>query len=118
MGGIDRAESLFAFFMVAAGVMILRKTDPGRARPFRTPMVWVVGPLAMAGCVLLFFSLGWNPTIKFFCGWAILGLIVYFLYARGRSHLAPGNEHKLHAHSGDAPLAPEPTAHEGPSSGP
>lgn len=118
LADISNAGTLFAFFMVAAGVMILRKTDPGRARPFRTPLVWVVGPLAMAGCVLLFFSLGWNPTIKFFCGWAILGLIVYFLYARGRSHLAPGNEHKLHAHSGDAPLAPEPTAHEGPSSGP
>ena len=56
----------------------------------------------MAGCVLLFFSLGWNPTIKFFCIWAVIGLAVYFLYARRRSHMAPGNEDLLHG-SGPAP---------------
>ncbi|MGN6151273.1 MAG: amino acid permease [Lysobacteraceae bacterium] len=102
LADISNAGTLFAFFMVAAGVMILRKTDPNRERPFRTPMVWIVGPLAMAGCVLLFFSLGWHPTIEFFCIWAVVGLIVYFLYARKRSHLAPGNEHLLHG-SASAP---------------
>ena len=106
------------FFMVAAGVMVLRRTEPNRPRPFRTPLVWIVGPLAMAGCVLLFFSLGWNPTIKFFCAWAIVGLIVYFLYARKRSHLAPGNEHLLHAHAHDPKLEPNPTLQEGPDAGP
>ena len=79
---------------VAIGVMVLRRTEPNRPRPFKTPMVWIVGPLSLAGCVLLFFSLGWNPTIKFFCIWAVLGLIVYFMYARRRSNLAPGNEAK------------------------
>jgi APA family basic amino acid/polyamine antiporter len=118
LADISNAGTLFAFFMVAAGVMILRKTDPGRARPFRTPLIWIVGPLAMAGCVLLFFSLGWNPTIKFFCGWAILGLIVYFMYARRRSHLAPGNEHMLQGHARDAKLAPNPVLQEGPDAGP
>ena len=108
----DGAGTLFAFFMVAVGVMILRRTDPARLRPFRTPLIWIVGPLAMAGCVLLFFSLGWNPTIKFFCIWAVLGLITYYLYARKRSHLAPGNEHLLHG-TGDK-LPPEPSFHEGP----
>lgn len=88
LADISNAGTLFAFFMVSAGVLILRKTDPNRPRPFKAPLVWIVGPLAMAGCVLLFFSLGWNPTIKFFCAWAIVGLVVYFLYARRRSHLA------------------------------
>ena len=92
LADISNAGTLFAFFAVALGVMVLRKTDPNRARPFRTPAIWIVGPLAMAGCVLLFFSLGWNPTIKFFCFWAILGLLVYFLYSRRRSHLANGTE--------------------------
>jgi APA family basic amino acid/polyamine antiporter len=70
--------------------------------------------------VLLFFSLGWNPTIKFFCGWAIIGLVVYFLYARRRSHLAPGNEQLLHAgHVHGAPvLEPDPILREGPDPGP
>lgn len=114
LADISNAGTLFAFFMVAAGVMILRKTDPNRERPFRTPLIWVVGPLAMAGCVLLFFSLGWNPTIKFFCVWAIIGLTVYFFYARRRSHLAPGNEHLLHGHTGDPSIPSEPPFHEGP----
>ena len=79
----------------------------------------LLATLAMAGCVLLFFSLGWNPTIKFFCAWAIVGLIVYFLYARRRSHLAPGNEHLLHAgHDHSTKLQPEPLLHEGPDAGP
>ena len=118
LADISNAGTLFAFFMVAVGVMVLRRTDPGRERPFRTPFVWVVGPLALAGCVLLFFSLGWNPTIKFFCVWALIGLVVYFLYARRRSHLAPGNEHLLHAHDHDVHLAPDPLVHQGPDPGP
>jgi APA family basic amino acid/polyamine antiporter len=117
LADISNAGTLFAFFMVAAGVMILRKTDPGRVRPFRTPLIWIVGPLAMGGCTLLFFSLGWNPTIKFFCAWAVVGLLVYYLYARRKSHLAPGNEHLLHAAS-DEKLPPDPLVHEGPSTGP
>ena len=70
----------------------------------------------MGGCVLLFFSLGWNPTIKYFLIWAAIGLAVYFVYARRRSHLAPGNEQLLH---GYAPaLPPDPLVHEGPATGP
>ena len=116
LADISNAGTLFAFFMVAAGVMILRRTDPKRLRPFRTPLIWIVGPLAMAGCVLLFFSLGWNPTIKFFCIWGVLGLITYFLYARNRSHLAPGNEALLH---GDGEkLAADPLVQQGPNAGP
>jgi APA family basic amino acid/polyamine antiporter len=96
LADISNAGTLFAFFMVCCGVMILRRTEPGRPRPFRTPLVWVVGPLALAGCVLLFFSLGWNPTIKFFCAWAIVGLLVYFLFARKHSHLAHGEPIEMH----------------------
>jgi APA family basic amino acid/polyamine antiporter len=116
LADISNAGTLFAFFMVAAGVMVLRVTEPSRPRPFRTPLVWVVGPLAMIGCVLLFFSLGWNPTIKFFCFWAVFGLVIYFLFARRRSHLAPGNEHLLHGVAEKLPA--DPLVHEGPSTGP
>ena len=116
LADISNAGTLFAFLMVAIGVMILRRTEPDRARPFRTPVLWLVGPLAMGGCVLLFFSLGWDPTIKFFCIWAVLGLAAYFLFARSRSHLAPGNEALLH---GDGEkLSPDPLVHQGPDPGP
>ena len=116
LADISNSGTLFAFFMVAAGVMVLRKTEPTRHRPFRTPLIWIVGPLAMGGCVLLFFSLGWNPTIKYFLIWAAIGLVVYFLYARNRSHLAPGNEKLLHGYGDPLPAAP--LVHEGPEPGP
>ncbi len=93
LADISNSGTLFAFFMVALGVMVLRRVEPNRPRPFRTPAIWLVGPLAMAGCVLLFFSLGWNPTIKYFCIWAVIGLVVYFAFSRRSSHLANGTEH-------------------------
>jgi APA family basic amino acid/polyamine antiporter len=117
LADISNSGTLFAFFMVAVGVMILRRTDPGRVRPFRTPLIWIVGPLAMGGCLLLFFSLGWY-TIKLFLIWAVIGLVIYFIYARRRSHLAPGNEALLHAHAADPVLEPDPLVQEGPNAGP
>ena len=66
--------------------------DYVRDRGFRTPAIWVVGPLAMAGCALLFVSLGLY-TIQLFAIWAVIGLVVYFAYSRRRSHLANGTEH-------------------------
>ena len=118
LADISNSGTLFAFFMVAVGVMVLRKTDPNRNRPFRVPLIWIVGPLAMAGCVLLFFSLGWDPTIKYFCIWAFIGLVLYFVYARRRSHLAPGNEHLLHGYPKGGKLEPDPLVQEGPNAGP
>jgi APA family basic amino acid/polyamine antiporter len=90
LADISNSGTLFAFFTVAAGVMLLRKVEPNRPRPFKTPLVWLVGPLAMAGCLLLFFSLGWY-TIKLFLIWAVIGLVVYFTYSRSRSHIAKGD---------------------------
>jgi APA family basic amino acid/polyamine antiporter len=86
LADISNSGTLFAFFVVALGVMMLRVTQPARARVFRTPLIWVVGPLAMAGCLLLFVSLG-SYTIKLFFIWAIVGLVLYVLYGRKSSHL-------------------------------
>lgn len=87
LADISNSGTLFAFLVVAVGVMVLRKTDPARERHFRTPFIWVVGPMAVAGCLLLFVSLG-VYTIQLFFGWAFVGLVVYFAYSRSRSNLA------------------------------
>jgi APA family basic amino acid/polyamine antiporter len=87
LADVSNAGTLFAFLVVAIGVMILRRTEPNRPRSFRTPIIWVVGPLAVAGCILLFVSLG-AYTVKVFFTWAAIGLVVYFSYARSRSHFA------------------------------
>jgi len=94
LADISNSGTLFAFFIVALGVMILRKTEPNRARPFRTPLVWIVGIGAMAGCALLFVSLGFY-TITLFLGWAAIGVRTYAYYGRRNSLLA----HSPYAHN-------------------
>lgn len=94
LADISNSGTLFAFLIVAIGVMALRIKDPNRARPFKTPFIWIVGPLAVAGCALLFVSLGWNPTIKYFLYWAVAGLVIYYAFARRSSHLANGTSHE------------------------
>ncbi|HQE06986.1 MULTISPECIES: amino acid permease [Thermomonas] len=108
LADISNSGTLFAFMAVAAGVLILRKREPNRHRPFRTPMAWVVCPLAIAGCLLLFLNLSMY-TIGMFFGWAIIGLIVYALYGYRKSELARGVDHP------NAPkMDAEPPFHEGP----
>ncbi|MFZ3006889.1 MAG: amino acid permease [Phenylobacterium sp.] len=89
LADISNSGTLFAFAMVAIAVMVLRKTDPGRKRPFRTPLVWIVAPVAILGCGFLFFSLG-RDTKMMFLIWAAIGLVVYFAYGFRNSHLGRG----------------------------
>ena len=79
--------TLFAFVLVAAGIIILRRIDPDRPRPFRTPLVpWV--PLgAIACCGYLMFELPKVTWIRFFL-WMAAGLVIYFAYGARRSRLA------------------------------
>lgn len=89
LADISNSGTLFAFFTVAVGVMILRRTNPDRPRPFRTPLYFFVCPLAALGCVFLFFQLS-GYTELMFLGWTTIGLVVYFLYSRRRSYVGRG----------------------------
>jgi len=91
LADISNSGTLFAFLVVALGVMILRVRDPGRVRSFRTPAVWVMGPLAVAGCVFLFSQLS-AYTEELFFGWAAIGLLIYFGYSRRHSHIVRAKE--------------------------
>ncbi len=113
LADISNSGTLFAFVMVSIAVMILRKKQPDRPRPFRTPMVWLVCPLAILGCLLLFFNLSLY-TLSLFVGWAVIGMVVYALYGYRHSDLAPG---RSPPHGGPT-LEPAPPFHEGPDLGP
>jgi APA family basic amino acid/polyamine antiporter len=79
--------TLFAFVIVSAGVIILRRTEPGRPRPFRCPGVpWT--PLAAIGaCAYLMASLPRATWLRF-GAWLAIGLAIYALYGRRHSRVA------------------------------
>ncbi|HEU0095883.1 MAG TPA: amino acid permease, partial [Rhizomicrobium sp.] len=85
----SNSGTLFAFTMVAISVMVLRRTDPARRRPFRVPAVWIIAPVAIIGCLGLYFSLP-LMAILVLPIWGGIGLLVYFLYGRGHSHVGRG----------------------------
>jgi APA family basic amino acid/polyamine antiporter len=85
----SNAGTLFAFAAVSLGVMILRKRDPNRPRPFRTPARFFVAPQSLAGCLLLFVNLNMESKLLFI-SWTVLGLLVYFLYGYRHSNVARG----------------------------
>jgi APA family basic amino acid/polyamine antiporter len=91
LADITNSGTLFAFMMVSIGVMVLRVKQPNRPRPFRTPLVWLVCPLAVLGCLLLFANLSIKTILVFFA-WAAGGLVIYSLYGRRKSLLANGTE--------------------------
>jgi basic amino acid/polyamine antiporter, APA family len=78
--------TLFAFVLVAIGIMILRKSDPDRPRPFRTPLVPLVPILAILTCGYLMYE---QPLITWgrFVVWLVIGLVLYFVYGSRHSHL-------------------------------
>ena len=85
----SNAGTLFAFAAVSVGVMILRFTDKNRVRPFKTPFVFIVAPVSILGCLLLFFSLGMESKMVF-AVWTLLGLVLYFSYGFWRSNVRTG----------------------------
>lgn len=89
LADISNSGTLFAFMVVAFAVMILRIKDKHRVRPFRAPGIWLVGPLAVVGCITLFMFLP-NDAKLVFPIWSGIGLIFYFLYGYHKSHVARG----------------------------
>jgi APA family basic amino acid/polyamine antiporter len=85
----SNSGTLFAFAMVAVSVLVLRRTDPHRPRPFRAPAIWVVAPLAVVGCTFLYASLDWL-SILVLPVWGGIGLLIYFGYGRSRSYVGRG----------------------------
>jgi APA family basic amino acid/polyamine antiporter len=81
--------TLFAFALVCAGVLVLRVTEPGRARPFRVPGVWVVAPLGIAACLFVMAGLP-RQAWERFALWLILGIACYAGYGYRHSRLRPG----------------------------
>jgi basic amino acid/polyamine antiporter, APA family len=105
LANISNSGTLFAFAAVSIAVLVLRKTDATRHRPFRTPFIMVTAPISIIGSSYLFFSLDIKSQLLF-AAWAAIGLIVYFVYSRSRSHVGLGIDDEVHELDTDASRNP------------
>lgn len=85
-GDLTSFGTLLAFVLVSAGVLIMRRTNPEQARPFRTPLVPLVPILGIVICAGMIIAI--DPfTLKAAFAWMLLGFVVYFGYSQRNSKL-------------------------------
>lgn len=98
MVDLTNIGTLFAFILVCGGVIILRATDPGRARPFRVPGGYIIPILGIISCIYLMYFLPSTSWFRF-AAWLNLGFVVYIAYGAthsrltGRAQSADANQH-------------------------
>ncbi|MEQ1949291.1 MAG: amino acid permease [Bryobacteraceae bacterium] len=80
IGKMVNIGTLLAFVIVSVAVVVLRKTDPAHARPFRTPWVPAVPILSVLFNGYMMYKLGWVNWMRLIV-WLAIGLVVYFTYS-------------------------------------
>ena len=89
LGELVSIGTLLAFLIVCAGVLVLRKINPGIHRPFRTPAVWLIAPLGIICCGGLMAGLPRDTWARLIV-WMGIGLVIYFAYGYRHSKLHQG----------------------------
>jgi APA family basic amino acid/polyamine antiporter len=86
VGEMTSIGTLFAFVLVCAGIMVMRRTHPELPRPFKTPLVPLVPIMGIVANLFLMFGLGWENWLRLIV-WMLIGFAVYFGYSRKNSLL-------------------------------
>ena len=94
--------TLMVFIAVAVSVVVLRRTDPQRQRPFRTPFVPAVPILGALLCAYMLTGIPLR-TWAVYGTWLLLGISIYLAYGR-RSGL------RLRARAAAPPIPTAPRA--------
>jgi APA family basic amino acid/polyamine antiporter len=81
---LSNIGTLFAFVIVSAGVLVLRRRQPERPRGFRVPLVPLLPWLSIVCCFILMLGLPLETWIRFVV-WLIIGLAIYFAFGRARA---------------------------------
>jgi APA family basic amino acid/polyamine antiporter len=92
IGKMVNIGTLLAFVIVCIAVVMLRRTDPDRPRPFRAPLVWPIPVVPVLGVLFngyMMFKLGPANWIRLVV-WLVIGLVVYFMYSRHHSRVQHG----------------------------
>jgi APA family basic amino acid/polyamine antiporter len=90
IGKMVNIGTLLAFVIVCIAVMVLRRTNPGQARPFRTPWVPLVPLLGVLFNGYMMYKLGWINWARLII-WLGIGLVIYFSYSRHHSLVQKGD---------------------------
>ncbi len=85
--GLTNIGTLFAFILVSIGVIVLRKREPDRPRPFRVPGYPVTPILSALACFGLIMGLERSNWLRLLI-WLAIGLVIYFAYGIRHSKLA------------------------------
>jgi len=86
VGELVSIGTLFAFAIVCIGVLVLRRSRPDLPRPFAAPALYLVAPAGAASAIFLMCGLPFDTWTRLLV-WLILGLAIYFLYARAHSRV-------------------------------
>ena len=90
LGDLANIGTLFAFALVAGGVLILRFREPDRPRAFKAPGGLLAPIMTILTCLLLMAGLPITNWIRFFV-WLLIGLCFYYYYGRRHSQLSDAN---------------------------
>ena len=90
VGHMTSIGTLFAFVIVCAGILVMRRKNPDAPRPFKTPLVPLVPIMGILWNFAMMYSLGWDNWIRLGV-WFAIGQVLYFMYGIKNSHLRRSN---------------------------
>ena len=86
VGDMCSIGTLFAFILVSAGVLVMRKSNPEAVRPFKVPLVPLIPILGIVVCGLMIVGLGAENWIRLIV-WLAIGFVIYFGYSKKHSKM-------------------------------
>jgi APA family basic amino acid/polyamine antiporter len=86
IGRMVNIGTLLAFVIVCIAIIVLRRTNPGQPRPFRTPWVPFVPIMGILFNGYMMCKLGWINWVRLIA-WLLIGLVIYFTYSRYHSRV-------------------------------